>query len=273
MRADLHIHSVYSDGLYSPKQVCEIAKKRGLDLLSITDHDTLNGEENKRAAAAEFGLAYLSGWEISAYEDGLKLHILGYGCQKNQAYEAFTQKRKEAALARAKESVEKLRSIGIAITLDDVLALQSDKSAPLHTMHIARAVGRFLKIEEGAAYETYLAPGRIACSSVGRPTPKESIDCIHAMGGVAVLAHPGRIFLSEIERERTIKRLVKQGLDGIEAVYTTHTDKETEYFVELAKKQGLLVTGGSDTHVEDGTHAIGAPSFTLAKALMERLGL
>ena len=102
MQADLHVHSVYSDGIYSPDEACRLAKKRGVSLVSITDHDTLAGLENKREAAKRHGLFYLSGWEVSAYAGTQKVHVLGYGCKVEGAYEEFTEERKIASFARAK---------------------------------------------------------------------------------------------------------------------------------------------------------------------------
>ncbi len=99
------------------------------------------------------------------------------------------------------------------------------------------------------------------------------MDCIHACGGIAVIAHPGRISLEYAEREGLIRDLAKGGVDGIEAHYTTHTEEETAYFLRLAKELNLLVTGGSDTHVEDGIHIIGKPEYSPSEALLEKLRL
>ena len=261
MRADLHLHSTYSDGKNTPDTICSLAKARGLSLLSITDHDTLMGLEDKRLAAKKHGLHYLSGWEISAYEGEEKIHILGYGCQTGEEYERFTLKRKQASFARVEESVRKCNEAGIGITVDEVLAMRLQKEAPAHTMHIARALQKYVGGTDGEVYENYLARGKLANSNIGRPTPKEAIDVIHALGGKAVLAHPGRIHT--LDTVLLIDDLVAKGLDGIEAFYTTHTDSETARFQEIARGHGLIVTGGSDTHVEDNTHAVGTPNFVL----------
>lgn len=240
--------------------------------LSITDHDTLEGAAVKRAAAAKYGLRYVSGWEISAYAGRDKIHILGFGCDENgEAYAAFLQTRKAASLARAKDSAQKLRALGIPVTLQDVEEFHRDPSSPIHTMHIARAAAKKLGISEREAYLRYLSVGMPANSNIGRPTPREAIDCIHALGGIAVVAHPGRLEMPENEREKTILSLIGYGVDGIEAYYTTHTERETEKFLALARAHGLFVTGGSDTHVEDGTHAIGTPRFSPSSALLERV--
>ncbi len=271
MRADLHIHSTYSDGFYSPDEICRLAKSRNLSLLSITDHDTLSGEESKRAAAQKHGLAYLSGWEISAYEGLEKIHILGYGCQTGAAYENFLQERKAASKARAEESVQKFRALGVPVSLSDVESMQKDKNSPIHTMHVARAAALYLGISSGEVYERYLSVGKPANSNLGRPTPRQAIDCIHALGGVACIAHPGRLSMDESKREKLLKELADYGADGIECAYSSHTAKETEYFCALAKKWGLFATGGSDTHIEDETHIIGNPVFYAGKTLLEKV--
>lgn len=278
MLADLHTHSIYSDGLYSPDEICRKANLRGLSLVSITDHDTLAGEEVKREAAKRHGLSYVSGWEISAYEGNQKIHILGYGCEQNEAYYAFMEKRKEGALLRARDSVQKMRNLGVDVTMGDVYVQLSSPDLPIHTMHVARAIAGKLGVTPSEAYLQYLGFGKPANSPLGRPTPKEAIECIHALGGVSSIAHPGRITMPFEEREKTLRALAKMGVDGIECHYTSHTEEETEYFLRLSKELGLLVTGGSDTHYEEDDadkihekHRIGLPAFTPDKTLLERL--
>ncbi len=271
MFADLHIHSIYSDGRYTPDEICKRAAQRGLSLLSITDHDTLAGEEQKRAAAEKYDLRYVTGWEISAYEGEQKLHILGYGCRLVEAYFQFVHERKNAAYLRAQDSVEKLRASGIEVTLEEVLAERSANDLPVHTMHVARAAAKKIGISETEAYLRYLGAGKPAQSSIGRPTPKDAIECVHACGGVAIVAHPGRIFASPAEREEILRALVEQGADGIECYYTTHTDEEREYFIRFAREGGLLITGGSDTHFEEEMHQIGNVCFAPSKELLAKI--
>ena len=270
MRADLHVHSTYSDGLYSPDEVCKRAKEKGVELLSITDHDTLEGLEVKRAAAEKYGLHFLSGWEISAYLGTEKIHILGYGCEKNEAYNQFLEARKAASLARAQESVKKLNALGIPVRMEDVEAEHKDKSSPIHTMHVSRALARYVGGDSRAAYDEYLNVGKPGNSNIGRPTPQQAIDCIHALGGIAVIAHPGRIPLPKAELFALIRGLAEYGMDGIEAYYTTHTENETQGFCRLADELQLWITGGSDTHYEEETHQIGTPEFYISPQLLQK---
>ena len=270
-RADLHTHSVYSDGKYLPDELCRRAKIAGVEVLSITDHDTMNGLEEKRAAAKKHGLEYVDGWEISAYDAGEKIHILGYGCECGEAYLRFMQLRIDGAMARAQERVKKLNAVGIPVTMEEVCACQADKASPIHTMHVARAAAVHLGIADGEVYGRYLARGKAADSTLGRPTPYQAIDCIHASCGVAFLAHPGRIELTEAEQETLIRSLKEYGLDGIECYYSTHTAKQTELYLSKAKRYGLKVSGGSDTHWEDGLRLFGSPVFSVDEAFLAYL--
>lgn len=270
MFADLHLHSVYSDGLLSPDEICSLAKKRGLGLISVTDHDTMAGLEVKAEAAKRHGLAFVSGWEVSAHDRNTKTHVLGYGCQMNAAYEDFMNERKQASFERAEENVKKFRALGIPMTLQEVLDARSSPDLPVHTMHVARVAGLYLGMSEGEVYIHYLARNKPAHSNLGRPNAKAAIECIHAAGGFASLAHPGRMALDRDVLEGAIAEYKDCGLDGIEAYYTTHTEEQTGYFLSLAKKYGLLVTGGSDMHVEDGLHAsIGTPAFQPSNELLK----
>ena len=271
MRADLHMHSTYSDGLCSPDEICRLAQMRGVQLLSITDHDTMNGEDVKRAAAEKYGLTYLSGWEISAYDKNEKIHVLGYGCKQNQAYVDFMETRKKMAYLRAEDRLEKMNKIGVPVTMEHVVSFRADPTTPVHTMHVARAIAMFVDATPSEVYQQYLNNGKLAYSDIGRPTPEEAIDCIHAAGGFAVIAHPGRMRFSAEGKEKLIAYLAEYGVDGIEAVYTTHTKEETAWFKALAEKYHLLVTGGSDTHIEDDTHTIGNPTFFADEKLLGKI--
>lgn len=273
MRADLHLHSIFSDGWYTPQEVCIRAKNNGVELISITDHDSMNGEAEKRAMAKKYGLCYLSGWEISAYEGVEKIHITGYNCQRNVAYLEFLKERLRTSVLRAEDSVQKLNAMGVAVTMDEVLANRMDESAPLHTMHISKAIEKETGMPAYQAYEHYLAPNMPASSLIGRPTPEQAINCIHDCGGIACIAHPGRIQMGFEERERLIRRLKKFGVDGMEVYYPTHTEEETHYFLGLVNELSLLVTGGSDTHYESEQRKIGDPSFLPSKEFLERVKL
>ena len=122
-------------------------------------------------------------------------------------------------------------------------------------------------------FAEYFSYGKPAYVNLCRPTPEEAIEVIHASGGVASLAHPARIYGGEAFKNALIARMIACGLDGIECNYSAHTESETEYFLAVAKKYGLFVTGGSDFHYEDGVHAVGKPVFFADDRLLVAMGL
>ena len=269
MRADLHIHTYYSDGAYSPAQIAAMAREAGLSLISMTDHDSLAGLEEKTRAAADCGLSYVPGWEVSAYQGDLKVHILGYGCRICAPYEQFLRARREGALARAEDIIARANEyFGLDVTLADAERFHQKKDAPLHTMHIVAAFAERLDRDKGDLYAAAFEPGKPCHSLIGRPSPQDAIDVIHASGGIAVLAHPGRIKLSAERRFSLMDELVGRGLDGIECSHSDHTEEQTAQFAAYARLRGLLQTGGSDFHAEGRSRVIGQPPFSPSEELL-----
>lgn len=264
MRADLHIHSVYSDGSHTPAELAFLAKRKGIELIALTDHDNFGGEAEKRAAFAAQGIDYLTGVELSAYENGKKIHMTGYG------YDVTSPLLAKYQAERVKQSYDRLYDVlgklkrykGIFLPEEKVREQLFDGGMPVHTMHVARALakeGYYATIKE--IFADCFMPGQPTYSYVGRLTPAEAVEILHSMGGVACIAHPGRIDLPFDEREKLIFRLKEEGADGIECFYPTHTVEETAYFCGLADRLGLLKTGGSDYHCEWGKRLPGAPLF------------
>lgn len=269
MRADLHIHTCYSDGAYTPAQIAAMAREAGLSLISMTDHDSLAGLEEKARAAADCGLSYVPGWEVSAYRGDLKVHILGYGYRICAPYEQFLRARREGALARAEDIIARANEyFGLDVTLADAERFHQKKDAPLHTMHIVAAFAERLDRDKGDLYAAAFEPGKPCHSLIGRPSPQDAIDVIHASGGIAVLAHPGRIKLSAERRFSLMDELVGRGLDGIECSHSDHTEEQTAQFAAYARLRGLLQTGGSDFHAEGRNRVIGQPPFSPSEELL-----
>lgn len=268
------MHTVYSDGGHTPLEVARFAREAGVQLLAFTDHDSMEGEEEKRAAASACGLTFVQGWEVSSYTPQ-KVHVLGLNCVRGQAYERFLAARWEGARVRAADMIERANKLfSLSLTLEDAEALHEKKSAPLHTMHVVKAYARALGAEDyGALYERYFERGKPAFSGLCRPTPLEAVEVIHASGGIAVLAHPARIRMGEEARRGVIRTLVEAGLDGIECYHSTHTEEETAYFLRIAKEHGLLVSGGSDFHVLGRGRTVGLPRFEADERLLAALGI
>lgn len=272
--ADLHIHTYYSDGSQSPADVIAAAKARGVGLISVTDHDTMNATDEVTLLATECGITAVPGIEISAYTD-VKVHILGYNLDKEcPAFKKYYAQAISGAEERAVDVLSKLRRRGFNLTMEEVLRERKCPTSPIHTMYISRAAARkgYGK-SPSDFYLSYLNTGKCAYSCVGRPTPRRAVEVIRECGGFASLAHPGRITLDNDKIILLLKDLVSCGLGGIEAVYSGHTDSDTAYFMELAQRFNLAVTGGSDTHFTEGNRAVGVPEFHPDSGLLRALGI
>lgn len=269
--ADLHTHTVCSDGSLTPDEVVDLALKAGLSLIAVTDHDTTATCETLIKIAGEKGIKAVNGVEISAYDGPVKFHTLGYGLDLKK-FEAFESKLYEGSLSRAEDIIGKLNALGVDITMQEVALKKFNLKTPIHGMHIARVM-----VEKGYVtkpdkfFKKYVAYGKPAYSRLSRPTPEEACEAIVSAGGLAVVAHPARIKMSQADLREKIKRLKDCGLSGIEARYATHTNEQTAYYEELADSLNLFVTGGSDTHGLDGKRVIGTPRFEPSAELLKRL--
>ena len=273
IRADMHIHTYYSDGGQSPADVIAGAKRAGVNLISVTDHDNSNGRHIVKELAAKAGVTAVDGEEISAYDGGVRVHILGYGMDySNSAYTAFSKALYDGSVERTLDILEKLKKVNVNISYGEVLRERKCDKSPLHATYIAVAGAR-----KGYAsspwtfFAKYINQGMPCYSGIKRPTPDEAARVITECGGVCSLAHPGRITMEAEGVTALIERLIPCGLAGIEAVYSGHTFSETQYYKELAEKYGLLVTGGSDTHYAEGNRRIGEPQFYPDERLLSAL--
>ncbi len=275
MRADLHIHTYFSDGLQSPEDVALCAKSNGVGLISVTDHDTVLAYPELFTHCEKTGIKAVCGIEVSAYTDGVRLHTLGYGMDVNSAlFKEFLSTLVTGSLERTDDILSKLKKSGVSLSLDEVLGQRKSPYAPVHSMHISRtAVKKGYAPDAFTFQRNFLSYGCDAYSGIGRPSPETAVEVITACGGFASLAHPGRIELEKQELIALVKRLVSKGLKGIEAEYSAHTSLQTAYYTQLAKEYNLSVTGGSDTHFHGGNKKIGTPVFDCGEELCEKLGL
>lgn len=273
MTADLHVHTCASDGLFTPEEAAAQALKAGLSLVAVTDHDTAFNTEEFNTVCEKAGIKSVNGIEISAYVGDVKIHTLGYGFDLGSAvFRDFLKELREGSFERTEAILCKLGGCGVHISFAEAAAERQSDQTPVHAMHIARAA-----VKKGYAsdpikfYMTYMMYGKPAFVNICRPTPEKAIQVINSAGGTAVIAHPGRIDLGKTELYSLIARLAREGLGGIEAVYSAHTEIQTAYFREIAREFGLLVTGGSDTHFSGGTRRVGTPVFHPSEALLQRL--
>ncbi|MGL5151224.1 MAG: PHP domain-containing protein [Clostridium sp.] len=242
--ADLHIHSSYSDGNITPEEIIEAAIQKGVRCISITDHDTIDSQYVTRMDIES--LQIIPGVEFSTEYEDLEIHILGYFIDiENQRLNETINNLKSRRMKRGKRIIEKLQSQDIAITLDDV---ELKNSSSLSRSHIANAiVSKGYEENYKEAFSNYLVKGKSAYVKGDKLNYKEVIDVITEAGGVAILAHPGKIYRS-MEIEKIIRNLKCCGLKGIEVYHPSHNSKQINMFYNLCKKYKLCITGGSDYH-------------------------
>jgi len=243
MFADLHLHTMFSDGTYTPEEMISHAKRHGLGALALTDHDTVEGCHRAGIAADAVGIEFIPGTELTAEQDGDELHILGYFLDtQNSRLLAEIAKFQDVRQNRIREIVAKLNEVQVPITTDAVFALANCRSPG--RPHVARALvkaGLCRSLDE--AFERFLKKNRPAWVPKFKMSAAEAIDLIHYAGGAAVMAHPGLSQCDEV-----IPSMVEAGLDGIECFHTKHSTAIAEHYLEIADRFNLLVTGGSDCH-------------------------
>jgi len=243
MPADLHIHSNFSDGLLSPEEIVRKAHDAGLTVISITDHDIVDGIGPAMAEGEKVGVKVIPGIEFTTDLPDTEIHILGYFIDyKVEWLKELLFKIREGRISRIYKIVDKLKNLGINIDSEDVLKL-ADKGS-VGRPHVARMLlqqGKVKSIQE--AFNKYLNCDAPAYVPHFKLTPAEAVQTIIKAGGIPVYAHP-----AVSKKDDIIPELVAKGLAGIEVFYSKHSDDQIKHYQSLAKKYGLLMTGGSDFH-------------------------
>ena len=241
--ADLHLHTFFSDGTFTPEELVERASKLGFSAIALTDHDTMEGCARAATACAAVNMEFISGTELTAEHADTEVHILAYFVDtQNQTLLTRIAEFQAVRQNRIREMVAALNKLGIPLKAESVFALANCKSPG--RPHVARALVKENLISNlDEAFERYLKKGRPAWIPKTKMSALESVELIHQAGGLAVMAHPGLNRTDEI-----IPDLVAAGLDGIECFHTKHSTKMAERYLEIAEKYHLLVTGGSDCH-------------------------
>ncbi len=257
--ADLHAHTTASDGTATPEELARAARDAGMAYLAVTDHDTAKAVGGVVAEAARLGsLKIIPGVEISARGTPGSCHLLGLGVDyRNPSLNDTLADLLSARAERNRQLAERLTRLGAPITIEEVIAY-APEGANLGRPHFALAlVAKGYVSTPQEAFDRYLADGGSAFVPKDDLSPADAVALIHAVGGIAFLAHPGSLTLAGHETMDTRVRAYRDaGLDGIEAYYSRHTPAETARFLRLAQRYGLLVTGGSDFHGANrpGTH-------------------
>jgi len=242
-KADLHVHTIFSDGALSPTEIITRAKNAGLNIISITDHDSIGGLDEAIAVGRDSGLEVIPGIELSASLDGREVHILGYFVNHfNQELVDSLAGFQDERMNRAKRIVGKLNKMNIPIHIDSVMEHVTGDS--VGRPHIASAL-----VTEGhattyqQAFMKYIGDGRPAYERKWNYSPEETIRLINKAGGLSFLAHPGRSM-----NEDLLFRLIKAGLDGIEVIHPSHPPEIVYYYRGIVNEYCLLESGGSDFH-------------------------
>ena len=261
MRAtfDLQSHSLHSDGEFEPAAVVRAAAAAGVELLALTDHDSVAGVEEALAAGPEAGVKVIPATELSSVDEAYEeLHILGYLIDHRDAalgaiLEDLRGDRERRVLAMA----DRLREIGFELD-DSELRRRSAAGDPLGRPHLAHAIldhpaNAQRLADEGIAglrelFPAYLVPGVPTYVARTRPTVAEAIELIHDAGGVAVWAHP----FWDVQEPATVRAMLERfaglGMDGVEAFYPSYTQAQVELLCAIADELDLLSTGSSDFH-------------------------
>ncbi|QSZ26385.1 PHP domain-containing protein [Aceticella autotrophica] len=244
MFADLHIHSTASDGTNSPSKIVKLAKEKGLNTISLTDHDTVDGIEEALKKANELNIEIIPGIELNSNDGEQEVHILGYFINyKNNKLKSRLKKIIDSRIVRANTIIEKLNNLNISITMKDVLEFANEKF--IGRPHIARAMIKknYVKTVK-EAFEKYIGEGGPAyVPRTYRLYPQDSIKYIIEAGGIPVLAHPVLL-----KNKNIIGNLMNNGLKGIEVYHSKQSSEESEYYYKFALENNLLITGGSDFH-------------------------
>lgn len=253
IKAEFHCHTTASDGNFTPSQVVDMAKSAGVEILAITDHDTIDGLSEAAKRAFELKVNFIPGIELSCNHNGESIHILGYF--KGKGYESpvlikFLQSLKADRINRAEAIVTNLEKyFNIKITAKNVMALSDGVVA---RPHIAQAI-----INAGYNYSfEYIFDNFIGNHSPAYVPNKhisisEGIDLLKSHGCVVVLAHPKLI------KKTPLKDILKFDFDGIEAIYFQNFKRETDEFISMAVSKSMIITCGSDFHglsADDSRH-------------------
>lgn len=243
LRIDLHSHSTASDGLLSPTHLIEAAVRERIDVLALTDHDTMAGIAEAQAAAERAGIHFIAGVELNTDAPKGELHVLGYYVPDDDvSFRRLLTERQTGRDVRAQKMVAKLRALGIMIEMEDVQRLA--QGAVIARPHIAQAlVNAGYASDVNEAFHKYVDRGKPGYVKREGLTAADAVRAILAAGGVPVLAHPGRM-----ADEGYIMPLIEAGLQGIECYYPEHTPEQTARYVNIAEQHNLVITGGSDFH-------------------------
>ena len=244
-KADLHTHSVFSDGTTSPKEVVIAAQKTGVGLFALADHDTVNGVAQAQAECQARHIPFVPAVEISTREHD-HLHFTGYNLDLNHTgFQAFLAQNRAQRQERIRKIIRQLQQAGVDLTEEDVFSRAPNTVSRAHVADALKAKKIVATRQEG--FRKYLVPGQPGYVPSAGVTALEAIRQIKRAGGIAVIAHPGIV-----AEHWNFPAWTEAGLDGVEVFYPAHTYTMKQDLLAITRKYGLLATAGSDYHGPQG---------------------
>ena len=252
MLADLHMHSYYSDGTMSPREIVEDAKKRNVQLIAITDHNVLDSYTELKEAAEEFGIKVIRGVEIDARFEDIVVHILAYNFKDNEKLFNLVHKAKNELLETSIELIKRMENDYENISSEDYEAYDYDRrKGGWKGIHYLFDRGITSELFEGVKYY-----GQYKCGHeyFDYPTVEEVIDAVHEANGYVVLAHPCNYYKNNTKEEvlEKLEKFKSIGIDGVECYYPANSEMMTETCIEFCKNNNMIITVGSDSHGDFG---------------------
>lgn len=267
---DLHMHSLYSDdGEFSPEEIIKIGKREEMEIMALTDHNSVKGVDEMIKYGKEAGIKVISGVEIDCVYKGINLHMLGYGIDyKRKEFLEIEEEIFEKEMAIAKTKIERLKGNTDLIVDEEkifeiaggniitgeiigevVLAEKKNRNNSLLEEYFNNGAKSDMPFVH--FYWDFFSQGKIAYVPIEFRSMTEIVNLIKESGGLAVLAHPGNNFKNYLE---IVEDIIEEGIDGIEVFSTYHSQEQIEYFYNKAEKNNLLMTFGSDFHGKNKPH-------------------
>jgi len=253
---DLHTHTTASDGRCTPVELVARAAAAGVTVLSVTDHDTIDACAAVAAACVAAGIGFVPGIEITAVQDEVDVHVLGYFIDaRSSALQAFLAEQRQRRVDRVRRIIAQLEDLGLHLDADAILRPAIDEPGKsIGRPAIARAlVAAGYVTTSNEAFASWLSHGRPGFVARHAAAPDSVVAQIHDAGGIASMAHPGLL-----QRDEWIAGFASSGLDAIEAYHTNHDEEMTGRYRSMAHRLGLAVSGGSDYHA-DASHGSAHP--------------
>ena len=241
--ADLHLHTVFSDGTYTPEELISASQRAGLSAIAVVDHDTTDGIAPAMAAAEQKDIEVLPGIELSAEYEGSEVHILGYLIDyKDSSLIRRLDILKKNRVERIHKIIEKLKDVGIDLKPESVFSIAGEGT--VGRLHVARALVKEKKAASiFESFQKYIGDKCPAFCLGFKFSPLEAINLIKEAQGIPVLAHPYIIHNDEL-----MPKFIDWGIMGLEVYYPEHSQSMINFYLNIAREHNLLVTGGSDCH-------------------------